>query len=84
MNKTQSWSEMLHQLRALGYGPTKVAAEIGLSHNAVSDLTLGKSKEPKGLAAIRIHQMHSRLVVIPAARALAKGKRAAGAGVGRP
>lgn len=39
----------------------RLASEVGLSQQALSDINCGRSAEPRGMAAVRLYQLHQRL-----------------------
>lgn len=55
------WSDRIKALEDAGWSLTRIGAEVGLSTSSVSDLKRGDSKEPRGMAAVRLHDLHSRV-----------------------
>jgi hypothetical protein len=64
-----TWSQRVIELEAAGRSITAIAAEVGMSQQALSDVKAGRSKEPRGMAAVRLHALHSALVAQNAADA---------------
>lgn len=67
------WAIRITELEAAGWTLTDLAKEVGLSTSAVSDLKRGASKSPRGMAAVRLHELHARAV----AKKVADSQRAA-------
>jgi hypothetical protein len=40
----------------------EIGSQIGLAPSSVSDIETGRSLEPKGDAAVRLHELHKALV----------------------
>lgn len=57
-----TWSERIAALEASGWSLTALAREIGLSVQALSDVKQGRTSEPRGMAAVRLHALHEALV----------------------
>lgn len=57
MNAT--WSEKVIALEARGWTLTGLAAACGKSVSWVSDIKQGRTKEPGGMAAVRLHNLFS-------------------------
>ena len=55
-----TWPQRIEQLEAAGWSLTRISAEIELSPQALSDVKQGRSKEPRGMAAVRLHELHAR------------------------
>lgn len=64
-----NWSERIKALQSAGWRPSEIAAEIGLSVTALSDLSTGRSAEPKGMAAVLLHKLTSPRIKSPRKRA---------------
>lgn len=61
----QTWAERIAELESIGWSLTKIGAEIGLSAQALSDIKQGRSKEPRGMAAVNLHALHARVMAEP-------------------
>lgn len=65
MNNT--WSEKVIALEAAGWSLTGLAAAVGLSVQALSDVKQGRTKAPGGMAAVKLHHLHSTNALPPSA-----------------
>lgn len=54
----KTWAERITELEAAGRSLTQIANDIGTSQQALSELKQGRSKEPRGMAAVRLHELH--------------------------
>ncbi|NID06625.1 helix-turn-helix transcriptional regulator [Luteibacter jiangsuensis] len=52
------WSERIADLQNDGWSLTALASAIGCSPQALSDIKQGRSQEPRGMAAVRLHHLH--------------------------
>ncbi len=57
MDKT--WSERIIELEARGWSLVALGLAIGKSAQALSDIKQGRTKEPGGMAAVKLHHLHS-------------------------
>jgi transcriptional regulator with XRE-family HTH domain len=57
----KTWAERITELEASGMSLTQIANDIGTSQQALSELKQGRSKEPRGMAAVRLHELHARI-----------------------
>jgi transcriptional regulator with XRE-family HTH domain len=55
-----TWSEKVHELHSAGWTLTDTAREIGLSVQSLSDIKQGRTKEPTGMAAVKLHALHRK------------------------
>lgn len=55
-----NWSIKIKELEAAGFSLTKLSEETGLAVSSISDIKQGYTKEPKGMAAVIIHDIHKR------------------------
>lgn len=69
---TTSWAERIADLEGWGWSLTLIGQAIGKSTQAVSDIKQGRTKEPGGMAAVRLHFLHSTRAEPP--RAIGKSK----------
>lgn len=53
----KTWAQRITELEAAGWSLTALGAHIGLSPQSLSDIKQGRSKEPRGMAAVRLHGM---------------------------
>lgn len=56
------WSTRITDLEAKGWSLKAIGEEIGLSTSSVSDIKRGATLEPRGMAAVRLHELHLRLI----------------------
>lgn len=59
--ETNPWAQKIADLEAAGWSLTGIGQEIELSPQSLSDIKQGRSKEPRGMAAVRLHALHARL-----------------------
>lgn len=64
---TPTWSERIAALESAGWSLTELAKTIGMSPQALSDIKQGRSNEPRGMAAVRLHSLHSTGALPPSA-----------------
>lgn len=57
MDKT--WQEKVKELEARGWSLTAIGDAIGLSVSGVSDIKQGRTVSPSGMAAVKLHYLHS-------------------------
>jgi len=57
----KTWAERITELESAGRSLTEIAADIGMSQSALSEVKQGRSKEPRGMAAVRLHELHARV-----------------------
>lgn len=60
------WQKTISDLEALGWSQTALAAEIGLTVGSVSDIKRGRTREPRGMAAVKLHALASGALASPA------------------
>lgn len=53
------WKSAVLDLEAVGMTLTEIASAIGLSPQALSDIKQGRSKEPRGMCAVRLYELHT-------------------------
>lgn len=58
-----NWAGIVSDLETLGWSLTGLGRAIGLSPQAVSDIKQGRTKAPSGMAAVKLHDLHSRKAV---------------------
>lgn len=61
------WTSRIIELEESGWSLTAIAEHIGLSPSAVSEIKQGRSKAPRGMAAVRLHGMEGLKPVQPSA-----------------
>jgi transcriptional regulator with XRE-family HTH domain len=55
-----TWTERITALRERGMTLAEIGNQCGLSPSAVSDIEQGRTKSPRGDAALRLDRLHSR------------------------
>lgn len=55
----KTWSERIADLQRDDWSLTDIASAIGCSPQALSDIKQGRTKEPTGMAAVRLHNLHA-------------------------
>lgn len=55
----KSWAERITDLEGRGWSLTGIGESIQLSPQGVSDIKQGRTKAPTGMAAVRLHNLHS-------------------------
>lgn len=56
-----TWAERIADLEAAGWSLTQIGKDIELSPQSLSDIKQGRSKEPRGMAAVKLHALHARV-----------------------
>ena len=67
MDKT--WASRIADLESRGWTLAEIAAAIGKSPQTVSDIKQGRTKEPGGMAAVRLFDLHNSGARPPSAAA---------------
>lgn len=57
----KTWAERIIELETAGWSLTDIAKEVEASQQAMSELKQGRSKEPRGMTAVRLHELHQRI-----------------------
>jgi len=55
-----NWQQRITDLEASGHKLAALAKRVGLSAQALSDIKAGRTTEPKGMAAVRLHDLHTK------------------------
>ncbi|GGA00239.1 hypothetical protein GCM10011408_21420 [Dyella caseinilytica] len=55
-----TWANRISELQALGMTYAEIAEETGLAPSTIGDLATGRSKSPRGEAALTLHLLHAR------------------------
>ena len=55
-----TWSERVTALRSTGMTLALIGQYVGLSQQGVCDIEQRRTKEPTGMAAVRLHALHKR------------------------
>lgn len=56
-----TWRQMIVDLEASGMTLTGIGDRIDLSTASVSDIKQGRTREPRGMSAVRLYELHSAL-----------------------
>ncbi|UYB51185.1 helix-turn-helix transcriptional regulator [Xanthomonas sp. AM6] len=54
-----TWADRIKALEARGWSLTEIGRAIEKSPQAVSDIKQGRTREPGGMAAVKLHQLHA-------------------------
>lgn len=54
-----TWAQRIKDLEARGWSLADLGKAVGKSAQAVSDIKQGRTKEPGGMAAVKLHHLHS-------------------------
>jgi transcriptional regulator with XRE-family HTH domain len=54
-----TWAEKIATLESRGWSLSGIGRSIGLSPQALSDIKQGRSTSPRGMAAVRLHNLFS-------------------------
>ncbi len=52
------WTTVVSDLEARGWSVTEIARANDKSPQSISDIKHGRTKEPNGMAAVRLHELH--------------------------
>jgi transcriptional regulator with XRE-family HTH domain len=62
----ETWADKIAALEDRGWSLTAIARAIGIPNpSSLSDIKQGRSKEPRGMAAVRLHNLFSTGVLPP-------------------
>jgi hypothetical protein len=56
----QKWATRISDLTSCGLTYTDIGKRIGLAPSSLGDLATGRSKSPRGEAAIRLYDLHRK------------------------
>lgn len=62
---TKSWAERIAALEGLGWSLTEIGEVIELSPQGVSDIKCGRTKEPRGMSAVRLYRLSEGDLPLP-------------------
>ena len=57
-----TWASRISDLLKKGMTLSEIGAEVGLTQSSLSDIKSGRSKEPRGDAAVKLHELHKSKV----------------------
>ncbi len=55
------WSERICRIEASGLSLTELAERIGVPVSTLGDIKTGRSKQPRGMTAVRLYELAKRL-----------------------
>lgn len=55
-----TWASRIRDLQAAGMLQSEIGDAIGLAVSSVSDLANERTKEPRGDAAMKLHELHTQ------------------------
>jgi len=64
-----TWAEKIAVLETRGWSLTAIGKAIELSPQALSDIKQGRSTEPRGMCAVRLHNLFSTGAMPPVRQA---------------
>jgi hypothetical protein len=53
-----TWQDRIEDLRALGMTLAEIGSHAGIATSTVGDLATGRTAEPRGDAALKLHELH--------------------------
>lgn len=53
-----TWADRIKDLETRGWSLTEIGRVIGKSTSTVSDIKQGRTREPGGMAAVKLHDLH--------------------------
>lgn len=53
-----NWADRIRELQSIGLTQREIGEMVGLSTSAISDIANGRTAEPGGTAAIKLHTLH--------------------------
>lgn len=60
------WKEMIARCEAGGWSRKAIAEYCGLAYTSLCDIAKGHTTEPKGMAAVKLHELASRIPPVKA------------------
>lgn len=57
MGRMSEWSERICRIEASGVTLTELAERIGVPVSTLGDIKTGRSKQPRGMTAVRLYEM---------------------------
>ena len=61
----QTWATRISDLTSRGMTYAEIGEQIGLAPSTIGDLASGRSKSPRGEAAIRLNDLHRERMTAP-------------------
>lgn len=55
------WSEKVIALETAGWSQADISNEIGISAQSISDIKAKRTAEPRGMAAVKLNDLHKRI-----------------------
>jgi len=56
----KTWKERVEELEASGMTLTDIAGAVDSSTSVISEIKQGRSKSPRGMTAVKLHELHTR------------------------
>lgn len=57
MASMNTWQEKIAEIEAAGITRKEIADHCGMAYSTFNDLALGYTREPKGMAAVKLHKL---------------------------
>ncbi|WLE28046.1 helix-turn-helix domain-containing protein [Xylella fastidiosa subsp. multiplex] len=65
MERMNIWQTKISKLEAYGFTLSGIARAIGIEPQSVSDIKHGRTKEPRGMAAVKLYQLRPDIFGTP-------------------
>lgn len=56
----KTWARRIKDLEDLGWSAAGLAEHCGIAYSTLSDIKNGRSKEPRGMAAVLLHALEGK------------------------
>ena len=56
-----TWRIRIEQLELAGWAIKDICEETGIKPSSISDIKAGRSKEPTGMKAVKLYELHKRI-----------------------
>jgi hypothetical protein len=73
MDTSPDWSTRITDLERKGWSLKAIGDEVGLASSSVSDIKHRSTSEPKGMAAVKLYELHLRVLSEPAPESAPEG-----------
>jgi transcriptional regulator with XRE-family HTH domain len=60
MDTTPTWAQLISDLQAAGMTYAQIGEAAGIAGSTVGDLASGRSKSPRGDAAVKLMRLHAQ------------------------
>jgi transcriptional regulator with XRE-family HTH domain len=61
MRRMSEWSERICRIEASGVTLTELAERIGVPVSTLGDIKTGRSKQPRGMTAVKLYELAANL-----------------------